>query len=642
MSISKKNHGNKSILLQSLLINLDVLIFCIFVLDIKYEVSDDHMIDSVLSGAFNEKGSGFYDANLLFSNILLGYPLKLLYMLIPKVSWYFVFLIAVAFVSLTTVTYMLLSYAGKKPLPNIAGIAIAIIFLVYYAVDMYTLLQFTKVGAAAVVSGGSFFLSLLWNKDKKHRIPGFTAAILITMIGVFIRSQVIGVTVPFLVLQFVFYIFEGAPSKNYIRTCIKRFIVCAFLIGAALLLDVVGKAVFIKSKDYKEFQKYSLLRSHVTDTLKFGYDDVKDAFKLIGFDEVDYYMFKSWSFNDRNIYTDDNLEYVSAVFKEKSKERTHSLEYILDQMVKRGYTSYHIFIGLVILMIITLFIRTGNPIWHIGNMIMTFIILGLLFWSGRIVYRVEFGAFFSAAVTAIVCGLFPRLQSVGESQSAGELHVNDDIYPEATPDIERVTRQVTGYNMSSHDTANTGTSRVCLFSMITVIIANLFLFVPDTNYKNLTDAEYTSYINNTVYKSSDYVSGKYRARVNSRRPYGNLIDYIEADDESYYLMDFSSCIQLIYFDYKPWERLPVGYFDENYMYLGGVTMQYPAERELMERHGLDPDNPYKDIVKDGIYVVDNKYYDVKLQYLRKYYYPNARKELVDTIDGFKIWKFYAE
>ena len=689
MSKTKEQRNHKSKLIPALIINAIALAFCIFVLDVKYEVSDDHMIDSVLSGAFNEKGSGSYDTHLLFSNMLLGYPIKLLNMIIPSVSWYFVFLMTLSFASMTTVTYIILSYAddlsqsvNRKGFKKVgqAGIAIAVIFMIYYAADLYSVVQFTKVGAAAAIAGGSFFLFLFWNRNVRFRIPAFIVAIILTMIGVFIRSNVMGVTGPFLMLQFVFYILEGIPSNNsnshtilkskqidsddeenddtetakelspyhpYIRSCIKRFALCVILVGMALVLNAVGRAIFNRTEEYKKYKEYSSLRASVTDTLKKGYDDVRDALKLVGYDEVDYYMLQSWNFLDRDIYTDDYLDYVATVLKEKSNERTHSLEYVFDQMAKRDYTSYHIFIGLMVIMILTLLIRSGNLTWHIGNIILTFFILGVFFWTGRIVYRIEFGTIFSAAVTALVCGLFPRPQSSAERDLGSAVHVAEQDESATELAVERrenrtelITEpvQISTY----HSVSNRRATQICIFAMIIVIITNLFLFIPDTNYKNLTDAEYVSYLNGTLFNSANYASGKYRAVVNSRRPYGNLIDHIEADTEDYYLMDFSSCIQLIYFDYKPWERLPVGYYDENYMYLGGVTMQYPAERELMERHGLDPDNPYKDIVKDGIYVVDNKYYEIKLMYLKKYYYPNARRELVDTIDGYMIWKYYEE
>ena len=709
MITNKKHDFLKSKLVLSLLINLAFLLFCIFILDVKYEVSDDHMVDSVLSGAFNPKGSGSYDTHLLFSNILLGYPIKLLNLLIPTVSWYFVFLMTVSFASLTVIIYMILScmedfkeasegetikdgsedYEDKngsnvcsKALrkTRTAGIALAVIFMVYYAADMYSVLQFTKVSAAAVISGGSFFLFLLWDKKGDHRILARIAAILLTVTGVLIRSNTMGVTVPFLVLIFVYYVFEGAPvfkdsesRKGYYKVCGIRFALCSLLVGAALLLNAIGLAIFKRTDDYKKYREYNTLRASVTDTYKKGYEDVKDAFKVIGYDEVDYYMLQSWNFYDRDIYTDVYLDYVAAVLKEKSNERTHSLEYVLDQMAKRDYTSYHVFIGLIIIMIMTFIIKPGNLTWHIGNLILTFFILGVFFWTGRVVYRVEFGAIFSAAVTALVCGLFPRVhlaavseqpdeQTKYEAESNGsEEQATDTDMPtvqttepsepaEQTVDTDIQTEEIvpaTDIERNVHENkaravSGDRVSKVCLFAMVIVMVANLFLFIPDTNYKTMTDSEYVSYLSGTVFNSANYVSGKYRVNVNSRRPFGNFVDHIEADEENYYLLDFSSCIQLIYFDYKPWERLPVGYFDENFMYLGSVTMQYPAEREMMERHGIDPDNPYKDLVKDGIYVVDNKYYEIKLMYLRKYYYPNARRELVDTIDGYMIWKFYEE
>ena len=36
--------------------------------------------------------------------------------------------------------------------------------------------------------------------------------------------------------------------------------------------------------------------------------------------------------------------------------------------------------------------------------------------------------------------------------------------------------------------------------------------------------------------------------------------------------------------------MPQGYFDENYMYLGGGLMRYSEESDLFIRHGMDPDS----------------------------------------------------
>lgn len=77
----------------ALLINLSFLTMVFIFLDMKYETSDDFVVDSILSGAYGLD----YDPHLLFSNIILGYGLKILYVALPTVSWYFVMHIVLCF-----------------------------------------------------------------------------------------------------------------------------------------------------------------------------------------------------------------------------------------------------------------------------------------------------------------------------------------------------------------------------------------------------------------------------------------------------------------------------------------------------------------------------------------------------------------
>ena len=123
--------------------------------------------------------------------------------------------------------------------------------------------------------------------------------------------------------------------------------------------------------------------------------------------------------------------------------------------------------------------------------------------------------------------------------------------------------------------------------------------------------------------------------------YDDIIEYIQDDTEHYYLLDFGTCIQNLYYNFMPWERIPEGIFS-NCSFLGGVTTQYPDNNRSWADHGIDTYNPYLSIVNDNIYVVDNYNQNTKLEYLRKMYYPDAWMEVIDEIDGFKIWKFHKE
>ena len=105
-------------------------------------------------------------------------------------------------------------------------------------------------------------------------------------------------------------------------------------------------------------------------------------------------------------------------------------------------------------------------------------------------------------------------------------------------------------------------------------------------------------------------------------------------------MDFSSTIQLIYYNYKPWKRLPVGYYNNYYFYLGGATYGYPSNNTCWTENNINFKSPLKSLVNDKIILVDNRQYTTKFEYLKKYYYKDISAELITTINGFKLWNFH--
>ena len=89
----------------------EVLVLAAAVLfgNIKYEVSDDFVMEALLSGAFN----GTPDYRILFSNPILGWILTLFYKFAPQISWYFICHLVTAFFS-----YLCVAYIAAKTLPR--------------------------------------------------------------------------------------------------------------------------------------------------------------------------------------------------------------------------------------------------------------------------------------------------------------------------------------------------------------------------------------------------------------------------------------------------------------------------------------------------------------------------------------------
>ena len=113
---------------------------------------------------------------------------------------------------------------------------------------------------------------------------------------------------------------------------------------------------------------------------------------------------------------------------------------------------------------------------------------------------------------------------------------------------------------------------------------------------------------------------------------------MENDEEHYYLCDFSTTIQLLYYHYVPWKSMPIGYYRDSYSYIGGVTSYFPGSYSVWDENGIDCVNPYKSVANSNIRIVDNCYILTKIRYYNEKYNPDAQLLPVDVVDGMSIWE----
>ena len=591
-------------------LNALALLIRIIFFDIKYEVSDDYMTDAVLSGAY---GSG-YDPHLLFGNVILGHFLVFLYKLIPQISFYFVLLVVLGFVSVTSVLYLLF----KK---NRNGIAycLALVFLFFFADDLYILVQFTKVSTVAGIAGGLLVLHGLW-EEKKHRSRFIVLGSILTIIGTMVRFTTIYIFAFFLVIAFLRQALTFLSSsqkklslktvkKEEWKTIGKNFLVCLLLIGILFGLQFAGIWLSNRDEGYRSFNRFHDIRAGITDVIDPDYESVQAEYEARGLDRVDYYMLTTWNFIDSDVYSDELLEEIGTIHKQASNKETHSLSYVADLLIQRNTLTYWSALGIYLLVFFAIVLgkQKGFPVMIL---IASIFMQALFVYTGRTMYRVEWSVYFCAA-SCLLCGFEmdteSKLGSFKKKFFGKERHV------------------------------------VSVYSII--LVAGLMLtrvprLLPDTTYKNMSDDEYAESFNTIMLDSGSFHPEKYVFPTSDRKPYLALTERMETDTEHFYYVDFYTGIQSLYFAYDPWIRPDEGLFSNSYAYFGSVAMHHPGEREALKKNGADPDSPYRSVINDEIYLVDSDYSVLKLAYIRKYYYPDAKIELVDEIDGLKIWKIY--
>lgn len=590
---------------MAILINLFFLLAIILFGDMKYEVSDDFVMDTILSGAYGSQ----YDAHLLFSNMILGYGLKLLYMLIPTVSWYFVMHITLCFLALTCISFIILNERT-----DVVGVTLTILFVSFFSDDLYLLVQFTKTAAVSLMAGGCLFLYAFWHFTGKKRVGYGIIGAILCCLGGMVRRGCIQMVLPFLFLIFAWKVWSeiwrckkqdnGNVKKILGKTGIGIVLCGCFVFGVDKLWDV-NSYLWNRYPEYQEYRAQNSRRAAITDIGGYDRDQViVQMEQLEGTTIEDYYTLQSWNFVDQSIYTPERLEQLASVIRENAISSNHSVKAVLRTLWERHYEHYTVVWCVVILWLLNFLICKKHAWKSFIDIIVTGGLLAYLAYGGRILYRVEYGIFFCLAVVLI-----------------GHIISEDGVKEALKGNKETIKIE-----------------RVWLVGAILLMVAKVPLYIPDTNYKTMTDEEYDQYIYDVFYESWNFDLRKYRACVNKRPVYDELIKTMEQDTEHYYLCDFSSTIQLLYYHYKPWIRLPMGYYKDTYSYLGGVTSYFPNCYAVLEENGIDPFNPFSAVANDNIFIVDNYYQLTKINYYKQYYDPDAIEMQIGEKSGFKIWK----
>lgn len=567
-----------------------VFLFC----DIKYEISDDFVVDAILSGAF----TGQYNPHMLFSNVLLGYFLVFLYSYTANISWYFVYLILLGVASIFTVNYLCLKRNNK-----LVGILFALIVTVFFANDLLILPSFTKAASAVIAAGGFLLVEVLWEKPEKNlsrkTIALSIIAFVIMLSGALLRFTCVYLVAPFIAMIFLLKMIQNRKMESFAKQVVKKASLCMLLLIGLFFFQLLNNIINDQNPEYKEFFAFSDIRVEITDTAKLEWEQYQEAFEAKGLDGIDFIMFNTWSFSDNDNYSPDRLVEIGKIYKSVLYNSISPGLRTAESFSQPYYYTIPAFICCILLLLIAVLIDKKV----VGRILMCllgyFIMLGIFFYMGRSPYRIIYGLSFSLMVSIFSC-------------------------------------------VSVRDLPNKGIRNVLLLLMVGLLGIHLPTYVKDNSYKELGYGEYILEADSIFTHSGEYVASKYRYVMTAGDPYKNIIEYIENDTEHYYLCDFFSTIQNLYYHYTPWERLPQNYWNDNYSYLGGCTMGYPDNEKCWEDNGINGLNPYKSFINENVYVIDNYFIKYKLAYLRKNYYPNAAVELVDEIDGFYIWRFYLE
>ena len=186
-----------------------------------------------------------------------------------------------------------------------------------------------------------------------------------------------------------------------------------------------------------------------------------------------------------------------------------------------------------------------------------------------------------------------------------------------------------------HPNFKKGASILCLVASAVLCLTKLSDYLPDRSYVSLSDSEYRNYVNATLLYDWDYNVDKYTRSVNKRTQRAEFLTELKTHPDNLYLLDFSTVIQTLYFDFSPFDAtLPRSF--SNALYLGGVTIHHPSVDEAFASRGIT--NPMLALLSNSVYLVSNTNADRLATFLEEHYQIRVHIQLYKITDDYQIWK----
>lgn len=370
------NYLKKHPFIACLVIQCFILV-CYFISGtMKYEVSDDFMMQLMVSGAYGTTAS-----DMMFTSPILAISLSFLYQLIPSINWYFYFQALLIFMSLTIISYV---FIKEKRHPLILSLVFAL--LLFVAKDFYQLMQFTKT--ATIVLCAACFLGIYAMKHQKMLL---VPAIGLLIIGMMFRLKCIYMAFPALAVYVLMDVWKH--RHDFINT-IKPYFILLICAGVCYLGVSVSNQLFDQQSELQAYDKFNHERVSINDVKAIPYEDIKSQLAQIHVSENDYQMMLSWNFGDEAFFTTETMGKVADIM---AQHQNHNIKDALYSMFHRQYWTYFIFWFLLISVGICCIYFKSIP----QAILMGVMGIALLFvnaYVSRNVYRVEISTFVSCAL----------------------------------------------------------------------------------------------------------------------------------------------------------------------------------------------------------------------------------------------------
>jgi hypothetical protein len=296
-----------------LVAGLFAFVFLVFVP--RYETNDDPIMTLMASGhIFSDRP----DEHLLFTNVLIGLPLRWLYENSNSFPWYGCYLLGSFALSLVGVCYAFLrpnhaaSAAAAAPTgyPRAAAAAGSaerllrtLIFLIFFGLPCLVMPQFTRVAFTASLAG---LLLLLTAADARTALRLAVPAGLMLMLGSLIRLESCWLACIVLSPALVYSWLSGPVRRTGLQV-----LVLAGALALGFGADRLNGWYYSRDEGWAQFYEFNALRAQFTDYSRVEYNErTRVVLESVGWSKIDLVLLTEFNYADPERFSTERLRTV--------------------------------------------------------------------------------------------------------------------------------------------------------------------------------------------------------------------------------------------------------------------------------------------------------------------------------------------
>ena len=392
MSLKNGSRSGRSLLL-AMGVNAVFLALALLIIAPGFESNDDRALAAFVDGQMAQKS-----AYIPYINFALAALLKGVYLLLGDgAAWNTIGQYLLIFAGFTAISWTL--FSRLRPWQ---GAVVTLVMLLFFGVDLYTLISYTKTAAVATVGGLLLMLYVMEYGERGRRALPLALGLLLALFGSMLRFMEF---LPCAALTAVLGLrrlwalcFDGSLTGRERLSSVLRYLAPFALLAALAAGLYVFDDMMWSRGPFGDYDEFDAARIELTDYGIPEYKDMPEVYESLDLNENAAKLYFGWNFFDTEKFDLDTVRALIAARNELKPAPSlgECLGKLLDDCIPRYFINLHIY-GFLIMAL--LWLATGEH--GVRGLLTLLMELGLfavfylyLIWRGRyMVDRVDVGLF---------------------------------------------------------------------------------------------------------------------------------------------------------------------------------------------------------------------------------------------------------